>query len=77
MDQAAQEDCAYEEACRLFKYYKAKTLKQHMYDSNFQYNLNMREHFLAIKKKHDMRRRAKKFRDNQKKEVARLRCIAK
>lgn len=48
-----------------------------MYDSDFQHNLRMREHFLAIKKRHDMRRRAKKFRDKQKREVARLRTIAK
>jgi len=34
-----------------------------MYDNDFQYNLKMREQFLAIKKKYDMRRRAKKFRD--------------
>ena len=48
-----------------------------MYNSDFQYNLNMRERFLTLKKKYDMRRRAKKFRDKKKKEVTVLRCIAK
>ena len=60
---AEQEECSYEEACRYYKHFKSLTLKKHMYDDNFQYNLKMREHFLAIKKKYDMRRRAKKFRD--------------
>jgi len=70
------EEVSYDQACQMYKHYKSLTLKQHMYDNDFQYNLRMREHFLAIKKRHDMRRRAKKFRDKQKKEVARLRNIA-
>ena len=77
MHQDLKEECSYDEACSLFKYYKAKTLKQNMYNSDFQYNLNMRERFLTLKKKYDMRRRAKKFRDKKKKEVTVLRCIAK
>ena len=56
----------YEEACSKYKYYKARTLKQHINTSDFALNIQMREHFLAIKKKYDMRRRAKKFRENQK-----------
>ena len=42
MHQDLKEECSYAEACSLFKYYKAKTLKQNMYNSDFQYNLNMR-----------------------------------
>ena len=56
----------YEEACNLYKHYKKLTTKQHINTADFAHNIKMREHYLTIKKKYDMRRRARKFRQNQK-----------
>ena len=66
---------SYEEATEKYHYFKQITTKKYLSSATFTHDLKMREHYLAIKKRYDMRRRAKKFRDNQKKEVQRLRAV--
>ena len=59
----ADHDLSYEEITARYLHFKKITTKKFINSAHFTVNLKMREHYLSIKKKFDMRRRAKKFRE--------------
>ena len=69
-------EISYEEACTMYKVYKAKTLKANTDDREFEENMKFREFFLGVKKRYDVRFRAQKFRIKKKKEIAQLKEAA-
>lgn len=60
----------------MYKLYKRKTLKANTEDDEFEQNMKFREFFLSVKKRYDVRFRAKKFRIKKKKEIAQLKVVA-
>lgn len=68
-DTSVQLQISYEDACEHYRYYKSRTLKANVNESNFKcnepdfkQNMEFREFFLGIKKRYDMQMRAQKFR---------------
>jgi len=67
-----QQEISYEEANKNYRYFKSRTLKANVDESDFEQNMKFREFFLSIKKRYDMQFRAQKFRTKQKQEIAQL-----